>query len=284
MATSRPLVSPRDPRKLSGTVFGGDPETYDAVRLPYPQRIYEILERRCGLGRGKAVFEIGPGTGKATRELLRHGAGPLLLIEADRRLVRFLRRSLGPRRAGLRILPSSFERAKLPAASFDLGVAASSFHWIRPGPGMTKVARALRAGGWFCFWNNHHRDPFRPSRFVHALDTLYQELEGSSLSIWHGMGSDAKARAAFRQERDRILGQLRSTDAFERVRCETIHWRMSMETDRIVHLWSTFSDTVSWSVRSRAWFLAEMRGLVENEFGGQVTIPILTPVYSARRV
>ena len=283
-ARLRPPVSPGGPRGPIGTVFGGNPEIYDSARLAYPPRVFEVLVHRCGLGPGKAVFEIGPGTGKASRELLRYGARSLVLIEADRRLARFLQRSLVPRGAEIRILCSPFEGARLPSASFDLGVAASSFHWVRPVSGLKKVARILRPGGWFVFWNNHHRDPFRTSLFHRALDPLYRAIGGSPLSVWHGMGSDADARAAYRLERSQTLAQLRSIGSFDRVRCEAIHWGLTLGTDRIVRLWSTFSDTISWPARGRAWFLTEMRRLVEQEFAGRVTLPVLTPLWTVRRV
>ena len=276
-------VSPGATSGPIGTIFGGDPTTYDSARLPYPPRVFDLLVRRCGLGQGKAIFEIGPGTGIATRELLRCGARSLTLIEPDRRLTRYLRRSLGPCGTEIRILQSTFEGARLPTASFDLGVAASSFHWVRPRPGLKKVARVLRTEGWFVFWNNHHRDPFHPSPFHHALDALYRELGGNLLSVWHGMGSDAQARAAYRNERSRTLAELRSIGSFERVRCEPVSWQVTLETNRMVRLWSTFSDTLSWPPRRRAWFLNKLQQLVERQFAGRVTLPMLTTVCSARR-
>ena len=60
--------------------------------------MFEILASRCGLRPGAAVFEIGPGTGIATRELLRLGADPLTVVEPDRRLVGFLLRSISASR------------------------------------------------------------------------------------------------------------------------------------------------------------------------------------------
>ena len=41
----------------------------------YPDRLYAILERVCGLGSETTVLEVGPGTGQASRELLARGGG-----------------------------------------------------------------------------------------------------------------------------------------------------------------------------------------------------------------
>src|SRR5580693_5252784 len=74
--------------------FGKDPVTYDKTRPPYPPRVYQILRNRCGLKYGSRVFEIGPGSGRATRQLLRLGANPLTLVEPDERLANYLSQQL----------------------------------------------------------------------------------------------------------------------------------------------------------------------------------------------
>jgi SAM-dependent methyltransferase len=160
-------------------VFGRNPRAYDHARLAYPRKVYQILTTRCGLRTGTVAFEIGPGTGIATRELLRLGANPITLLEPDRRLARYLGKSLGKRGKRAHIVPQPFERATLPRGAFDLGVAASSFHWTSERMAVRKVARALRPGGWWATWNNLHGDPYRSGAFRHALQPLYRELSGN---------------------------------------------------------------------------------------------------------
>ncbi|EQD38338.1 Methyltransferase type 11, partial [mine drainage metagenome] len=54
--------------------------------------------------------------------------------------------------------PHRFEEVPLRPGSFDLGVAATSFHWLPERRGLRKVARALRPGGWWAAWGNEHGD------------------------------------------------------------------------------------------------------------------------------
>ena len=118
-------------RSRGRRLFGSDPAAFDRVRPGYPPALYRVLERRCGLGPGAAVFEIGAGSGKATRELLARKVGRLSIVEPDPRFVRFLRTTL-PRRPGvIEILPHPFEDVRLTRSAYDLGVAATSFHWLR---------------------------------------------------------------------------------------------------------------------------------------------------------
>jgi hypothetical protein len=70
-------------RSFGRKAFGADPASYHSARPPYPDWVFATLVERCGLADGKSVFEIGPGTGTATRRLLDLGARPLIAIEPD---------------------------------------------------------------------------------------------------------------------------------------------------------------------------------------------------------
>jgi hypothetical protein len=80
-------------RTFGRRAFGGDPGGYDAARPAYPDWVFDFLCERCGLAPNAVTFEIGAGTGTATRRLLL-GANPLLAIEPDARLATFLRETI----------------------------------------------------------------------------------------------------------------------------------------------------------------------------------------------
>ncbi len=266
----------RLPRAVRGMVFGRDPEAYDRARLAYPPRVYAILRERGSLGPGVAAFEIGPGTGKATRELLRQGVGPLTLVEPDRRLVRYLRRTLAVGPPRVRFVRQRFERASLPSASFDLGLAASSFHWLPPRPALRRIARALRAGGTWAAWTNLHGDPHRRGPLHRVLQPLYRELAG-------GREPDPPSRASEARDRRRQLADLRAVGAFDRIAFEEVRWAVRLSSEELTRLWGTFSEIVTLPAPRRRWFLAELERRVKAELGGVATVPVLTPVLSARR-
>jgi 16S rRNA A1518/A1519 N6-dimethyltransferase RsmA/KsgA/DIM1 with predicted DNA glycosylase/AP lyase activity len=107
--------------------------------------VFDVLCERCSLARNAATFEIGAGTGKATRRLLELGAYPLVAIEPDDRLASFLRETV--RNEALTVVISTFEEIVLPEASFDLGLSATALHWLNEDLALTKVAKLLRPGG-----------------------------------------------------------------------------------------------------------------------------------------
>jgi SAM-dependent methyltransferase len=263
-------------RRRQGTVFGRDPAAYDRARLPYPPRLYRILSTRCGLRTGVRVFEVGPGTGLVTRELLRRGAAGITVVEPDRRLARYLLRSLGPGRAKVRPILGRFEETSLEAAGYDLGVAGASFHWTSERRALRRVARALRPGGWWASWNNHYRDPYRASPFHRRLQPIYRQL-------YPGRADDVYDRHASARERRRRLGALRATGQFERIHREDLHWTATLDTARVRALWGSFSDVMILPARRREWLLRELARVVEEEYGGRVRVPMLVPLYTARR-
>ncbi|MGC2789677.1 MAG: class I SAM-dependent methyltransferase [Thermoplasmata archaeon] len=271
-------MAPRITRRVRAGVFGRDPGAFDRARLPYPRQVYEILSTRCGLRSGTVAFEIGPGTGIATRELLRWGAHPVTLIEPDRRLAHFLEKSLGWRKRQVQILTERFERAVLPRAAFDLGVAASSFHWTSERLALRRVARALKPGGWWAAWNSLHGDPYRSGSFRHALQPLYRELAGQRTR------GEEVPRAFAARDRKRRIGAIKSVDRFDRVSRQDFHWRVKLDTARVSALWGTFSDVLVLPPKKRRWFLSELGRVVDEQFGGNVEIPVLTPLYTARRI
>jgi len=261
-------------RHVARRSFGDDPRGYDTARPPYPAAVYDLLERRCGLRPGCATFEVGPGTGIATRELLRRGADPLVAIEADPRMAEYLLSRLGPERRRVHLLRSPFESAVLPEGLFDLGVAATSFHWTGERRGIRKVARLLRPGGWWAMWWSQHGDVDRPSAFHRALQPLY----GGPRLRRRGRRRSRPGRAHRRR-----MAMLRSTGRFDRVESRTFRVPLTLRTPQVVALWSSFSDIRTRPPAERRRFLEELARIVNDRFAGVVRFDNLVTVYLARR-
>lgn len=135
-----------DSHRARRALLGDDVAVYEQGRPPYPARVFELLQSAGALRTGRSVLEIGPGTGQATVALLDAGAH-VTAVElseafADRLADRFAARAFT-------VLRGPFESAELAAGSFDLVVAATSFHWIIPtGDALVRCADLLRTGGW----------------------------------------------------------------------------------------------------------------------------------------
>jgi SAM-dependent methyltransferase len=147
-------------REFGREAFGLDPRGYHAARPAYPEWVFEVLRARCGLAPNAVTFEIGPGTGTATRRLLELGANPLVAVEPDDRLAAFLRETI-PDKA-LTVVISTFEEAVLQEASFDIGLSATAFHWLNEDLALTKGGQAAPAGRLVGNRLEHIRRPTSP--------------------------------------------------------------------------------------------------------------------------
>jgi len=264
------MSAPRIAKEVGRRAFGLDPAGYHGSRPDYPEWVYRTLCSRCGLGRGAATFEIGAGTGKATRRLLDLGTDPLIAVEPDPRLADFLRRNnLDP---ALKVLVSAFEDALLDDSAFDLGISATAFHWVEEDAALAKIARLLRPGGWWAALWNVFGDDGRPDPFHLATKEM---LDGpSSPSAGERgvpFGLDAEAR----------LAALRRTGAFDISDTRTSTWSLVLDADQTVALYATYSNIC---VRpDREAVLAELGRIVRDEFGGRVVRNMTTSLYIARR-
>ncbi len=252
-------------------LFGTDPENYDRARPGHAEEVYEILHERCGLGPGSKVLEVGPGTGQATRRLLELGASPLVAIEPDPELAAFLRNRFGDR---VELRPSTLEAAEL-AEDFDVATAASSFHWVDEEMGLARIHGALCAGGWVALWWTVFGDATRKDPFRSAIDPLMEELPRSPSQPERGrppFQSDGGARVA-------------ALDAagFEAVTPHRLEWTYTWDTEGIRGLYGTFSPVLALVPDRRESLLDEIARIADADFGGQVTKPLVTALYTAQR-
>lgn len=263
---------PRIGREEGRRLFGLDPAAYDSARPGHAERVYEVLVERCGLGPQTGVLEIGPGTGQATRRVLELGANPLVAVEPDPALAAHLEASLG-NYVDVRI--STLEDARLPPGSFDLAVAASSFHWVDEELGLAKVLAALKPGGWLAMWWTLFGEPGRPDAFIAATSPLLAGLHaspsaGEARRPAHALDSEARLAALQRA-------------GFGSIEHEVVAWQARWDTEGIRALYATFSPIARLEEKQRMDILDEISRIADVDFGGQVERTLLTSLYTARR-
>jgi SAM-dependent methyltransferase len=268
-------LSAPDVGRIDGRrAFGGDARNYDDARPEYPPGVFDLLRERCGLAQGTRTFEIGPGTGLATRPLLAAGAGPLVAVEPDARLAAVLQERTASKL--LQVIVAPFEEAVLPDASFDLGCSATAFHWLEQRPALTKVAAALRPGGAWAMWWNVFGDPEQPDPFHDATQEILAPLgrnPSQPVSWKHPFALDRQAR----------LDDLQSVAAFEDIAMELFRWTHMLDAPQVRALYATYSHIALLPDAERERVLDGVRDVAAGQFAGRVERKVLTPVYTCRR-
>jgi SAM-dependent methyltransferase len=250
--------------------FGGDPAAYDAARPEYPPQLFEWLCKTCGLDAQSRCFEIGAGTGLATRPVLAMGVKAVLAIEPDARLAEFLGDHTG---SNVTTIVCRFEDAGLKEAAFDFGFAATAFHWVKRMTALKACLAALKPGGWFAMWWGVYHNAAAPDAFDAATAHLFEGLEQNPrMARGTPFALDANAR----------LGEMRKA-GFMDVQHRTFGESHVFDPAQIAALYETFSRVQIAPARTREKLLIEVARIARDEFGGSIRREVLTSAFLGRR-
>jgi SAM-dependent methyltransferase len=260
-------------------LFSSDVAAYDTGRPGYPDRVYELLRQVCGLGTGSRVLEIGPGTGQATGDLLRHGA-TVTAVELGTEMAAALEAKYQGHNLSVEI--GAFEDVELDPDSFDLIVAATSFHWIPPGTGIPRCADLLHRDGWLALWWNYFGDPDRPDPFRDAVTPIFEDLAPSLIDTFPGIAFLAGAHPHATDATART-GEIDASARFGPVHYEVIPWTGRHSAAQLRALFASYSPCLALPPAERDRVLDAIERLATDMFAGVVERPYLTLIYLAQR-
>lgn len=255
------------------TSFDAVADSYAAVRPPYPEAVFEEIQRVVPPPAN--VLEIGPGPGMATLPMAERGYR-VHGLELGANLARVARNRLAAF-GGVEIVRADFHEWEPERdGAFDLVLAASSWHWIDPAVGYPKARRALHRGGWLALLFSHPR-PGRPGSrsraFWDQTDELYRRWAPTLVAR---RGSPPLALRDQRRE-------IRGSGCFQAAERLTWRWRQEFSADAHIGLLDTYSDHRTLPKRERERLYAAIRRLVNERFAGVVPREYQTVLYLARR-
>ena len=229
--------------------FDSAAEGYERARPDYPVELFDDLIRHTGVGSGDRVLEIGCGSGKATRPLADRGLR-VTCVELGPRLVARARAALAEY-PDVEVVHSSFEAWRPPdAVTFDLVVAATSWHWIDPGVRYRKTFDLLRPGGYLAFWSAAHV-------FPHGGDPIFRELQDVYDEIGEGLPPDAAWPRP--GELPDLRGEIEATGLFDVVSVDQYGWEVVYDAEGYIRLLDTFSGHIAMAPWQRERLYAEIR-------------------------
>lgn len=145
---------------------------YDQHRPGYPEQLFDDLVRLSGIPADGRILEIGPGTGQATLPLARRGFS-ILGLELGPRTARLCRANLR-QFPNARVVCQAFEDWPPEPESFDLTLAAGSFHWLKPGFAFARCASVLKRTGHLAVVYNFREVSGTP--ILDSLTDIYRQL------------------------------------------------------------------------------------------------------------
>ncbi|MGB2695010.1 MAG: class I SAM-dependent methyltransferase [Dehalococcoidia bacterium] len=254
--------------------FDTVPEIYHRVRPTYPEPLFDDLFAYVSTtSRSPAVVEIGPGTGKATKPLLERGAS-VTAVEIGPRLAAFLQDKLAaafPDR--LQVINASFEACALPLATYDAVVSATAFHWVQADVRLQKSRDLLRPGGALAIiGTNQIRSEIDRGFFarVFPIYKKYNPLDDPA----EPPGADVVPR-----EYQEIV----ESGLFEDVMLHRYRWDQTYRTAAYADLVRSYSVTQVMEPAAREGLIAELSGVIDEEYGGSVTRPLVITLTLGRK-
>jgi SAM-dependent methyltransferase len=173
------------------TRFSDRVQNYVRYRPGYPAEVLQVLQAETGLAPGRAVADVGSGTGISAKLFLDAGH-PVFAVEPNAEMRAAAEAMLGgdPR---FRSVDGSAEATTLPDASVDYVVAAQAFHWFDPARVSAEWRRIVRPGGWMVLlWNTRHLDT---TPFLRAYEALLREHGTDYTAVTHENVTDESLRA-----------------------------------------------------------------------------------------
>lgn len=126
-------------------VFDTIPEQFDKYRPRYSAELFAELIKYAKIGPGKAVLELGPGTGQATDPILNTGCD-YNAIELGENLFEMMKHKYG-QYPNFNIVNDDFITYDFGSQKFDMIYSAATIQWIPEEIAFSKTFNLLKPGG-----------------------------------------------------------------------------------------------------------------------------------------
>lgn len=248
--------------------FDAVADIYDRVRPGYPDESVDDLVELARLPRRGRVLEIGPATGQLSVSIAERGYA-LTAVEVGPALAERARRNLSAY-PDAEVVCARFEDVELTPGSFDLVVAATSFHWLDPQTALPKAATLLRRTGALGLLWNIHVDT--DQGFFAESEDVYARIAPQLL----GPGTSARAK-----DRDARAHEIKDSGCFGEVEMRSSAWSVEYSAARYLELLSTYSDHIDLDPATRERLFDGLSELIRTRYRGRVEKQYETVLYVA---
>ncbi len=157
-------------------IFDTIPDAFDKYRPRYCAELFADLIAYAGIGVGKTVLELGPGTGQATEPILKTGCD-YLAIELGEHLAARMRENFVSY-PNFALICDDFITHDFGEKKFDMIYSAATIQWIPEEIAFAKTFSLLKPGGVLAMMltKSDYRTP---------NEELYQEIQRIYEKHWH---------------------------------------------------------------------------------------------------
>jgi SAM-dependent methyltransferase len=246
-------------------LFGREAERYERSRPTYPAA---VIDEVVGASpHGLSVFDVGCGTGIASRLMAERGAR-VLGVELNAGMAEIAERH------GVPTEVAAFETWGPAGRTFDRVTSAQAWHWLGPVVSPEKAASVLRPHGRLClFWSVGHH----PDELADALQAAYRRVLPRNcptvvIGYAANKGSDPTAGSGA------VTDALRACDELVEPHVQSFPWGRMYTRDQWLDQLLSHSDHAALALEVRQGLVEEIGGTIDR-FGGTFHMSYVTVLF-----
>ena len=255
------------------SIFDGVTDLYDIARPEYPGSLIDDLMENSGIKTNSRILEIGAGTGLLTRAFAFRGFS-VTGIELGGKLAQKARVNLS-KFTNATIIEENFDTEELDQGSYDLVVAATSYHWLDPLKRSQKIRNILSEGGTAAIIETRHIDNGRDT-FPVSSQKCYLKWDNNTTAEFRLPGRDEVVNEDFRYSSE-------FRDGFEMTYNKNYEADVEYTASEYRQLLSTYSDIILMQGPSREGLLECLSDMIGNDYGGKITKSYVWQLFLMRK-
>jgi len=246
-------------------------EAYNKFRPRYPQEIINGAIEVAQLSSKANILELGCGPGNATLAFAQLGFS-MICLEPSLAACDLAKQNCAiyPQ---VEIQQTTFEEWKLEPGKFDAVLAATSYHWINPEFGNSKISQALRNNGnLILLWN---MTPQPEYEIYQSFQEIYQK---------YAPLLDRYEDIQTQKEIVQALGQ-KAIDSgkFKNLVSEQVVCKVNYYMDDLLLLLSTYTPYLKLDIETRNCLFTALRKKIEDHYGGNIQITYISAFQVAKK-
>ena len=242
---------------------------YSKARPDYPDALVDDVVSHADLKLNDRIFEVGCGTGQATKSFAKRGF-PILATDPGSEMLRGARESLAGF-SNVEFLETTFEAWLPEQAAFRLIIAAQSWHWVSPEVRFKKAAEALSRDGSLAVFGDVPVG--LPAPLLDQFKRIYLRK----------MGKWGPPPEVWRLPNGPFKGWFTESGLFEPVEHRRYFWKWRHTATSYADFLRTRSDHRMMEPAKRDELLGDIAQAI-NSHGGQFDVDYETHLYIARRI
>jgi len=249
-------------------IFDEAASVYSRARPDYPEALVDDVVSFADLKPSDRIFEVGCGTGQATKSFARRGFS-ILATDPGSEMLRGARESLAGF-SNVEFLETTFEAWPTDRAAFRLIIAAQSWHWVSPEVRFSKAAEALSRDGSLAAFGHV------PVGLPAALLDRFKEIYLRRINKW------GPPPEAWYLPNGPFEGWFIESGLFDSVEHRRYDWKWPHTASSYADFLRTRSDHRMMERATLDQLLREIAQAIEDH-GGRFEVDYETHLYMARR-